>query len=130
MFSFAPELAPPQIQYIRDVLYIMRCVDQPLYFIMAKRDSPTYIANLGLVLAAGAEEFIKIRVNGQESLETALAKLILLMCPNEACCLYVDAYVEASVRSGTLTIKANNLTPMERRELCGCPRCNEPLREL
>lgn len=129
-FAFCADLAPPQIPFVEDVLYAMRETNQPRFFHMAKRDSPTYIANIGLVMVEAAEEFRKVRPSGTPSLETAISRLIYNMCPDEARCLFVPAYVEATTRIGLLKVDLEGKSLREINEICGCRRCREPLREL
>lgn len=129
-FSFDPDLAIVQIPLVEDVLYVMRLSSTYIYFLQGMRDSPRYIANMGLLIAEAAPEFTKIRPNGVVSIERVLAELILEMCPEEAMCMHHEAFVAAGIRVGMFNTDVLRMTPAEKHAACACRRCNEPLREL
>ncbi len=124
--SFCSDAMVPEIPRIQDVLFALGLSMEEEYYTLCACNHEPYIANINLVVVACAGKILGTNPYDEQEARRIVAKTIVSFCPEEAQCLFVDAYVKAlEIAEG----KNLNLphTSEELKEMCGCRNCRQKL---
>ena len=129
-FDYSENVMVPEIPKIRDVLYMLQLCKEEEHFDFSLSNHTTYIANVALVASVVADEVLNLKPYEEEEAMKLIAETILDLCPKEARCLFVNAFVEAQEIFVGHTMPSCNVPADELREICGCTNCTKRIRQL
>lgn len=121
--DYSPNAMVPEIPYIEDVLYVLNLNHDDKYYRLCMSNHSTYIANVALVVAAISDEVLNMELYDEKLARRMIAKAIIDLCPDNARCLFNQAFAEAKKELGDDPPQATSAD--ELRQACGCEHCRE-----
>lgn len=119
----------PEIPRVADVMRALQKTEQEEAFDASRTSPSTYSLNVMLVAEAVRSDVAYFPgIEGQDA-EWLIARAIIELCPEEARCLLVGAYVAAK-RSAGETVEIDGLSRAQIRRICTCERCRRSFTPL
>ena len=132
-FDYCRNAMFPQIPYAQDVLYVVRLTkekhERGNYCSEGAANWATYIENLMLVAAAVAPKVLNMERYDEAEAKKIIAEAIMELCPPEAKCLFVDAFVAAQEIFVGKPAPSKTASRDEVLKACGCSECKRIIRE-
>ena len=113
-FAFSADSMMPEIPSIKDVFYSLRQNRRDESYNVCMANNVSYISNVHLVAAAVAHK-------GDDLTFCEVAHAICELCPEEAKCLFNEAYREAARVAGR--VQELNMSRSKLITMCGCKTC-------
>ena len=130
-FSFCPDAAVPEIPDVQDVLYVLRLAEADRSYEFCLRNHTTYVMNVHLVAAKLASEVqiaATLHQQGEAAMRRCIAGMIVDLCPPQAKCLFLSAYVRAMQVAEREVQSIAGCDRWERMQRCGCSTCTQRIR--
>lgn len=129
--SYCQYAAVPEIPDVQDVLYALRLAEANRSYEFCLGNHPTYVMNVHLVAAKLASEVqiaAMLHQQGEAAARRYIAGKIVDLCPPEAKCLFVSAYVRAMCLAEREIPSTVGCDHWERMQRCGCSKCTQRIR--
>lgn len=129
--SFCQDAAAPEIPDVQDVLYALRLAEADRSYEFCLRNHMTYVMNVHLVAAKLASEVqiaAMLHQQGEATTRRYIAGKIVDLCPPEAKCLFVSAYVRAMRLAEREIPSTAGCDRWTRMQCCGCSKCAKRIR--
>jgi len=121
-FAYSQASMMPEIPSVEDVLYVLRVLDESKNFSMAMSNHTVYVRNVMLAAFAVSSDVLELDPFDMREAERIVAKAIVALCPEEAKCLFVQAYVNARTKMSDM-VPSRVLSADALRSDCGCVEC-------
>lgn len=132
-FNYCRSAVFPQIPCVQDVLYVLQLSGEKdargNYCPEGAWNWGEYIANTVLVAAVVANRVLYMERYDKAEARKSIAQAIIELCPPEAKCLFVNAFVEAQEIFTGQPASSRNMDRETRLQACGCLECARILRE-
>ncbi len=119
-YTYFGDSTVPEIPAVQDVLYALRLSDHDARYEFALEHHPPYIFNVMLTAAKVADRLFKLNDQDDAARDKLIAETIIDLCPEEARCLFNQAYSNALYASGKRP-PGNGAEQLWLR--CGCRHC-------
>lgn len=120
-FTHSRYAGVPEIPHVQDVLYALRLSEQQRHFNFCLSNHPTYIENVGLVIAAIAGSVLT--APDESEARKIIARAILDLTADKDKCLFNSAVTDASEEAGIPLTRSSDWAVLV--STCACPACRE-----
>lgn len=120
-FSHSRYAGVPEIPYVQDVLYSLRLSEAEKYYNFCLLNHPTYIENVGLVIAAIAGDVLT--ATDESEARKIIGRAILDLTEEKDKCLFNSAVTAASEEVGVPLTQSSDWAVLV--STCACPACRE-----
>lgn len=125
-FDYCRAAVVPEVPYVQDVLYALRLSEEQKNYDFCRSNHELYNANVHTVAAAVGFEIMSMRPYDEAKARQIIAKAIIELCPDEARCLFNNAYYEAVKLIGE-EVPPKSADAETIQWVCSCPHCKEAL---
>jgi hypothetical protein len=119
----------PEIPYVQDVLYALRLSDAQKYYDICLANHPTYVVNVGLVIAATGYAVLCMERFDESEARKIIAQAILELTRPEDRCLFNPALIEAEEAITGKPAPSRTADREKTIAACGCAGCKKIVRD-
>ena len=128
LFIFNHHDDVPQIPRLQDVLYVLELSQrQEYYSICYQNNDVSYLMNIRIVVEAVGNKVKALWPSDDAEARRIIARSIIDLCPEEARCLFREAFISAKRLAGD-SVPGENGDETTLLEACTCSYCRETKR--